>query len=364
MNILFVSNLGASKSSGPCWSVPARVKAQSLYDNVLWINLCDAEHEHWKDVDGYHNIKDYGDKLHLSVLPKPFDRPDMVVFEGFYFLKSVLFARELERAKIPYIITPRSSLTQAGLNNHAWLKKRIAHLLLFNRFAKHAAAIQYLTKEEFNDSTAKWNVNNFIIPNGISQPIQIKRQFLRDGIRALFIGRIDIYQKGIDLLFEALCRIKEELEAYKFTLDIYGPKRFDWDKVNVMIQEFGLSDLVKLHGEITGDEKRQVIVTSDVFILTSRFEGMPMGVLEALSYGLPVLVSEGSNMAQDVKEYQCGWYGNNLVDSIVASLRSMIANRDKFPSMGEKSLRLAEKYDWKTVALKLHDKIDKLLANI
>ena len=50
-----------------------------------------------------------------------------------------------------------------------------------------------------------------------------------------------------------------------------------------------MGEVVKLNREIDEEEKRQILLDTDVFIQTSRFEGMPMGILEALSYGLPCL---------------------------------------------------------------------------
>ena len=48
-------------------------------------------------------------------------------------------------------------------------------------------------------------------------------------------------------------------------------------------------------------------MNSDMFILTSRHEGFPMSILEALSYGLPVLITKGTNMTDLVHKASAGW---------------------------------------------------------
>ena len=86
MNILYVAHLNTHIAAGPNWSVPARVVAQSKYDNVLLLNTTNVMMGHWKGVEAFHNLSEYGE-LHLQNLPRPFIRPDMVVFEGFNFME-------------------------------------------------------------------------------------------------------------------------------------------------------------------------------------------------------------------------------------------------------------------------------------
>ena len=83
-------------------------------------------------------------------------------------------------------------------------------------------------------------------------------------------------------------------------------------KSGAMINDYGINGLVHLRREVEGSEKESVLIGSDVFIQTSRFEGMPMGILEAMSYGIPVLITEGTTLGEYVKEYNggggCGYH--------------------------------------------------------
>ena len=67
------------------------------------------------------------------------------------------------------------------------------------------------------------------------------------------------------------------------------------------IEESGLEKIVLIKDEVYGEDKEKVILESDFFILTSRFEGHPMALIEALSYGLPCLVTKGSNMSKEIE---------------------------------------------------------------
>lgn len=366
MNLLYISNLSNNIDSGLNWSVPASVKAQQQYDNVLWIDLTkDAYQEHWGEVPAYHNIQEYGGKLLLEALPAPFNQPDCVIFEGFYYIEQIVFARELRKTGIPYIIIPRGSLTDTAFKNGGVLKqfkKKIAHWLIFDRFVFNALAVQYLTAEEKLQSEKRYNVNSFVIPNGVDIPQSQKSEF-SEGIKGVFIGRQDIFQKGLDLLFDAISELSVDLQAVNFSLDIYGPPRYDVEKVSELIKEKRIEGLVVNYQRgVSGDEKRQVLLNSDVFFLTSRFEGHPMGLIEALSYGIPAFISRGSNMLEEIKEYDAGWFCEIDKESMINAFKQLLNDRQKFTYKSKQAIQLASNYDWGILAKKFHHLVLRLIV--
>lgn len=360
MNILYISHLSNRVASGLNWSVPASVDAQSKIDNVLWVDLNDAFLPHWGKVKAYHNIKEYG-KLKLENFPAPFCHPDVVVFEGFYEPKDCFFAKVLRKKHIPYIIVPRCSLTHQALNNHSKLKKKIAHFFLFDSFAHHAMAIQYLTPKEYEDSSDKWNSNHLIIPNGFTTPDECKENFTVNGIKAIFIGRLDMYQKGLDILLEVILKCKQQLLEANFSLVLYGPEMHDWHKIADYIQSHDLSAIVSMGGEVFGERKQQAIINADIMVMPSRFEGLPMGLLETMAYGLPCLVSVGTNMSEEVAKAGAGWCCNPTSDSLRKALLQMITEKAEFKKRGKNAALLAKQYDWNVIAQKFHEQLIALL---
>ena len=140
-----------------------------------------------------------------------------------------------------------------------------------------------------------------IIPNGVNipeiNPIQKKLNV------ASFVGRLDIEVKGLDLLINSLPPIAEELKALGAGINIYGPDdNGSIEKLTQLIHEHQLGDLVSLKGPISGQEKAKALRESLFYIQLSRTEGFPTSVLEALGYGLPIIVTEGTawkNLAND-----------------------------------------------------------------
>lgn len=361
MIILFVSHLSTNIAAGLNWSVPMSVKAQQAYDEVLWVNTTNVEMPHWKEVKAFHHLAEYGERLTLQLLPEPFLHPDLVVFEGLYFREYVSFSKELKQASIPYIIVPRSSLTYQALHNHARIKKWFAHKLLFDRFIKNAWNIQYLTQKEADDSTRQFRTSYYILPNGVNLPKLTKTSFSRDRIHAVFIGRLDMYQKGLDLLLHAVAQCQDQLRKAHFSLSIYGPQRYDHVIIKQWINDHGIADIVQANDEITGEEKKKVLLQSDFFVLTSRFEGHPMGLLEALSYGLPCMVTPGSNMYDEVRDHKAGWTCEENIESMVNTLLDIISHTASFSEKGAHARELSKAYNWDTIAQRFHTEVLSVL---
>lgn len=361
MNILYVSHFTTNIAAGPNWSVPARVVAQSKYDNVMLLNTTNVMMEHWKKVEAFHNVEEFGE-LHLRNLPVPFSKPDIVVFEGFNFLEHAKFAKELKKADVPYIITPRGSLTYEAQHNHAWLKKMLARWFFFNSYVKGARAVQYLTEGERRSSIRMYETPNFILPNGFDEPINKKAAFSEKGIKAVFIGRLDMHHKGIDLLLNAIASIKAELSAAGFKLDIYGPKRYDFFKIDETIRSLKIGGVATLHDEVGGKEKENVLLASDLFVMTSRLEGLPMGLLEALAYGLPCFVTEGTNMKDEVEQSDAGWTCFGTETDIKSELLKIVKEKNLFKAKSENAIKLSERYKWDKIAQHFHREIEKLIG--
>lgn len=364
MKILFVSKLMAKAAAGPNWSVPARIKAQSKLDQVFWVNADKSEMPHWRETGLFHKLDEFGGKLRIENLPSDFGKPDIAVFETTYFLEYIAIAVELRKHEVPYIIVPRCSFTHQAMNNHAKWKKRIAGWLMFNRFFKGATAIQYLTRQEYEDSSPFMCENHFIVPNGIEMPERLTRVYTEDKpLKGLFIGRIDIYHKGLDLMLEAVAECKDFLRDKHITIDIWGPENPDFHTLKKLAAEKGIEDLFNLKGEISGERKKKALEESDFFIMTSRFEGLPMAMLEALSYELPCIATEGTYLRNEIEQTGAGFGCGNSVNDIKQVLLHLGSNKTDLNEMSKKALELASGYTWDEQARKFHEEIQKLIYN-
>lgn len=354
MNILYLSKLSGNPWAGPTYSVPEQIYAQSSIDNVFWLNLNHQVNKDWLRKDNiFHNLSDSFPTL--DSIPSPFNEPDIVVIEGFYdyFFSSVV--KEIQRKEIPYFIVPRGEMND-GAQKSKWLKKRLANYIWFNRMVAKSAAIVYLSENERDCSTRWKNKKSFIIPNGINYTKWEKNFDLKKGINAVFIGRMDIYHKGIDSLLTAIASIAQQLRAAGFVLRLYGPewnKSYSW--IEKTIKDNQIGDIVLLQDAIYGDEKKDVLKKNDLFVLTSRFEGLPMGLLEAMSFGLPCLVTPGTNMLDVIQQQNAGWCSECSWMGISRALLSIINEKDKFEVKSQNASSLASMYSWNSIAQLSHN---------
>lgn len=362
MNILYISALEGGKYSGPLYSVPKQVKSQGEFDNVYWVNLTPITTSNQFEENLYHYIP--FKQFHICDLEKPFNKPDLIVFEEFFKIENCFVAREAEKNKIPYVIIPRCQMTKKYLQNKK-LKKKIAGLLLFNHFARKAFAVQFLTKQEEIDSKEYYGGKLFVAPNGIDLSEDHVSHESKEEFVGTFIGRYSVWQKGLDLLIEAISSQKELLLNKKIHFELYGPDERTGNSSDIikLVNEHNVEDLVHVNGPVFDNDKKSVLLHSDFFVHTSRFEGMPMSVLQALSYGLPCVVTQGSNLREEIESFDAGWGADDNVDSIASALKCMAENIDQLKAKGCNSLRLSNKYSWNNIARETHLFFQKEMDN-
>lgn len=359
MNLLYISSIKGAPWAGPTYSVPNQIKAQAKIDNVFWYNIYDGSHPEWvsskwNKLSYYSDLRNHP-KADVSLLPLPFNKPDLIIVEQFYCFAKLKFPRDLVKGSIPYIIVPRGELTVSAQKRN-FIKKHIFNMFFYHKFAQNAIAIQYLTEQEKIDSGEKWNKNSIVTPNGINPPIKTKKIFSKDQIKAVVIGRIEPYQKGLDILIDACEKCKEMMTMVHMTIDIYGP---DWanqlQKMKVLVEQKGLGKIISFHNAIYGVEKEQVLLDADVFIIPSRFEGHPMSLIEALSYGIPSIVTTGANMRQEIENFNAGWGADSSTEGLVNAISQMIRDQNNFKEKSNNAKILAHNYSWDVLACKSHE---------
>lgn len=135
-----------------------------------------------------------------------------------------------------------------------------------------------------NRDREKYNFlnNTVVIPNSLSfQPLETS---LLDQKRMVSLGRLT-FQKGYDLLIDAIFLIKDKLNGW--VVDIYGSGE-DKVKLEEKISLYNLNDIVFIKEPV--DDVQSVLCSASVFLSSSRFEGLPMVLIESQSCGIPAVV--------------------------------------------------------------------------
>ena len=125
----------------------------------------------------------------------------------------------------------------------------------------------------------------------------------------------------------------------------------DTGKLRQLIKELNISDLVTIIEAKNGKEKEQLLLESDIFLLTSRTEGMPMGVIEALNYGIPCIVTQGTSVKSLIEENDVGWGCETNSDSLADVIKQSVLERNKWTKKSDAAKSLMQKnYRWNKIA--------------
>ena len=132
-----------------------------------------------------------------------------------------------------------------------------------------------------------------------------------------------------------------------------------------MIGERGISDVVTIHRAVSGEEKERVLMESDIFIQTSRFEGMPMGILEALGYGLPCILTDGTTLADLVKNNAAGFGCKTNGNDVARAIEEAIRHKGDFMKLSENARKLISRdFSWNHVARECVKSYKKILGRL
>ncbi len=288
------------------------------------------------------------DKKYIINLIDSFS-PDIVIFHSLYEKTYITTYKYLRQRNIPYIIMLHGGLSKENYKkNH--LKKVFANFLFFNGFIREARSVIYLNKEEYKNSIVpKINPKYSIIPNGCTPHIDINH-IVVDKIEIIYIGRINIYHKGLDVLLETLKKLHTDKMYNYIHFSFYGNDNFGG--LNWLKNELNeIAEIADYKGQVFGEAKDFAYRHSNIFILTSRFEGMPMGVLEALSYGIPCLITPQTNMANIIEQYHCGWVVNLDSEKIKEAIIKAVSDyKLQRKILEDNALEAAKYFSWEKIA--------------
>ena len=165
-------------------------------------------------------------------------------------------------------------------------------------------------------------------------------------------------QKGFDRLIPAWAPVARAHPEWRLEIYGEGPERA---KIEGLVAKHGVGDSVAMPGRT--DRLGEAFARSSVFVLSSRREGLPMVILEAMSKGLPVVSFDCPTGPAEIITDQNGILVPNAdVPALTQALLEVIEDDELRSRLGKGAMETAARYDIEVIGQEWADLIESLLA--
>lgn len=214
----------------------------------------------------------------------------------------------------------------------------------------------------------KWsNVIKKIAPNShiviINNAVHIPEnqvEWNEDFFHLLFMGVL-IKRKGIEDLINSIKLLRNSNRIGKIRLTIAGTGT-DENTLKNLVKNYKLDEYIEFSGWIGNESKEKYYMNSQAFILPSYNEGLPVSILEAMSYGLPIIATNVGDVADAVLEGKNGYLLNpGDSENLANKIYELSQSKDTFEKMSWESRNITEKYFSES---DFFQKIEKLYASL
>jgi glycosyltransferase involved in cell wall biosynthesis len=252
---------------------------------------------------------------------------DVVHVHGLFNPISSFSARAAIRAGVPLVIRPFGTLSRYTFEHRRTALKKLFFNLVEKNNIRRADGLHFTTATERDD--AKWHGIDFegrayIVPppsmgtSADSRPIASRQP----AGSVLFLGRINPV-KNLETLIDAWPLVRRMYPATKLVIAGDGDARYT-NALKERATRNGVASSVEFAGFVSGVAKIRLLSTASVFVLPSHHENFGIAALEALEWGVPVIVSPEVQLAGFIRNHALGVVAppgfTGLADAIVSML--------------------------------------------
>jgi len=286
-----------------------------------------------------------------EALKKNLKKYDITYIPAIWNYPAVIAGYYCRQYSKPYIIAPKGSLYPYTIKKKEW-KKWPYYKLFAEKNIKSATAIHYTSEDEAEKCHLRLALKNkaIIVSNGIDlseftvlpdrERIMEHYPILKDKKIILFLGRIN-WKKGLDILVKAYSRLAKERSDIH--LLIVGSNEGGYEKkLRRWLKNEGVLERVTLTGMLSGREKLEAFIGSDVFVLPSYSENFGMAVVEAMACNLPTIISNQVGICKEVKSARAGLVIHTDQDELYRALIELLDNKKKSLEIGRNGRKLVE----------------------
>ena len=272
-------------------------------------------------------------------------------------------AKLLDKHQIKFVFTPHGAYNTIAMKRSSWAKK-IYFSLFETKMLNRTSKIHCIGKSEVNGLKKIFeNKKSILLPYGYENDKTITIEKAANATIVFgFIGRLDIYTKGLDTLINAFAKFK--INQPEAQLWIVGDSK-EKTILEQQIKAKALEKNVILYGSKFGTEKEELLQKMDVFVHPSRNEGLPLSVIEAASFGKPCIVTDTTNIGTQIKHCNAGItiysQSSTQLYEAMQKLFSVWENPVAFRELQENAIKMVdENYNWKKLITQFNTDLYKI----
>ena len=295
-----------------------------------------------------------------------FIKTDIINFHELWDIRVILLIRKAIKFGVPYFFTFHGVLNKWSMKKNKIIK--IFFLKVFKKYLFNITnAFHFLTLEEFIEAkelSKNFTRRSFLLQNGVVlNKIGKKKKFLeKNNLKLLYFGRKHP-KKGIIDLIEAFKLIKKKNN--NIYLKIIGPNSNYETQLYKKIKEYELEKLISIEQPIFLDsEKEKIFNESDYFVLPSYDEADSVAIKEAISFGLPVIISKECKFT-DVEKEGVGFVINHHPEDIYKKIYEIMGQRSNYEKKSKLCLEYAQNnFDIKIISKTYRQMILEIISEV
>jgi glycosyltransferase involved in cell wall biosynthesis len=276
---------------------------------------------------------------------------DLVHVHAVFNHACIAAASACRKHGLPYVVRPLGTLDPWGMQQKRLLKSAFWHLS-GKRMLRGASAVHYTARAEKEAVEESLGINHGnVVPLGIDLEIaesalnESQQHQLPAGPYVLVLSRLHP-KKGLEILLEAFTALRQDTRFKEWRLVLAGDGPPDYVKV----LRKKASPEVLFPGWLDGDAKKLFLRKAALLALPSYRENFGLCVLEALTCGVPVIVSPHVNLSEAIEAAGAGWIAAVDASALAETLKEALGSESERAKRGEAGKLMAQRFTWPEVA--------------
>lgn len=266
--------------------------------------------------------KSYSTLRPSSAITQIAEKAIIIHIHAWWNLVSILSCLVAKWHGVSVILSPRGMVTSYSFANRNSLSKKLIHRLIGKKLLSYCHIHATSEQEKIDIQRIIQPKSITVIPNlvstgrypitdNLSQLPGIKYKNDDSAFKLIFLSRVE-EKKGLALLLESLALLN-----FSWNLTIAGAGEQSYvGSLKIKAESLKLSNRIDWIGQVNDQQKFQLMAEHDLLLLPSYNENFANVVIESLSVGTPVLISNQVGLSDYIKEKNLGWITGLSADQI------------------------------------------------